>query len=151
MNTFVYVSGLPLDVDEDELKTFFNKCGAIMIDPNTGQAKIKVYYDDEGKPKGDARICYSNIESVQMAIEWLNSSEIRPGFTVNVEEATFQMKGDVYRPRENTQKADKVEKIRIKAEMEKQKAWDDSELHHAGLKVVILKDFFTQEELQVAK
>ena len=45
MNTFVYVSGLPLDIDEDELKAFFNKCGAIMIDPNTGQAKIKVYRD----------------------------------------------------------------------------------------------------------
>ena len=73
-----------------------------MIDPRTGQAKIKVYTDESGLGKGDARICYSNIESVQMAIDWLSGSEIRPGFPVQVEEATFQMKGEVYRPREAT-------------------------------------------------
>ena len=89
MNTFVYASGLPTDITVDEIKTFFNKCGAIMIDPYTGKDKIKVYQDDDGQPKGDARICYSNIESVQMAIEWLNGSDIRPGFKVTVEEATF--------------------------------------------------------------
>jgi len=37
MNTFVYACGLPDDVDEAELKEFFKKCGAIMIDPRTGQ------------------------------------------------------------------------------------------------------------------
>lgn len=64
MNTFIYVSGLPNDIDIDELAAFFKKCGAIMIDPYSGQLKIKVYTDDNGIPKGDARICYSNIESV---------------------------------------------------------------------------------------
>lgn len=59
-----------------------------------------MYADDDGVPKGDARICYANIESVPMAIEWLNESEIRPSFLVKVEEATFQMKGETYRPRE---------------------------------------------------
>ena len=55
-----------------------------------------------------------------MAIEWLDKQEIRAGFPVKVEEATFQMKGEVYRPREAThQKLDKVEKMRIKAEMDK--------------------------------
>ena len=82
MNTFVYVTGLPNDISVDELKTFFNKGGAIMIDPRTGQAKIKVYTDESGLGKGDARICYSNIESVQMAIDWLSGSEIRPGYPV---------------------------------------------------------------------
>ena len=119
MNTFVYASGLPLDITMDELHQFFNKCGAIMIDPHTGQSKIKVYTDDSGQPKGDARICYSNIESVEMAIQWLNESQIRPGFPVKVEQATFEMKGEVYRPREGNQKLDKVEKMRIKAEMDK--------------------------------
>ena len=78
-----------------------------------------------------------------MALEWLSGSEIRAGFPVKVERATFEMKGDVYRPRESTQKLDKVEKMRIKAEMDKQKAWDDSELHHIGLKVVVLEGFYT--------
>lgn len=144
MNTFIYVSGLPLDIEAEELKLFFNKCGAIMLDPNTGEAKIKVYTDASGVAKGDARICYSNIESVQMAMELLDKAEIRPGFPVKVEEATFQMKGEIYRPRESGQKLDKVEKMRIKAEVDKQKAWDDEELHHSGLKVVILKGFYTQ-------
>ena len=40
--------------------------------------------------------------------------------------------------------------MRIKAEMDKQKAWDDSELMHVGLKVVILEGFYTEEELQAA-
>ena len=79
------MSGLPLDVDESELTEFFKKCGAIMIDPHSGQLKIKVYRDESGQPKGDARICYANIESVEMALEWLNGSEIRAGFPVKVE------------------------------------------------------------------
>ncbi len=33
INTFVYATGLPLDIQSDELKEFFNRCGAIMIDP----------------------------------------------------------------------------------------------------------------------
>lgn len=90
-----------------------------MINPNSGQQKIKVYRDEAGNAKGDARICYANIESVDMALEWLNGSEIRTGFPVQVERATFEMKGDVYRPREAAQKLDKVEKMRIKAEMDK--------------------------------
>ena len=97
-----------------------------------------MYTDNEGAPKGDARICYSNPESVQMALEWLNGSEIRASFPVKVEEATFKMKGDTYRPRETTKKLDTVEKMRIKAETDKQKAWEDSELDQVGLKVIIL-------------
>ena len=36
LNTFIYVSGLPLDIETEELREFFCKCGVIMIDPNTG-------------------------------------------------------------------------------------------------------------------
>ena len=61
-------------------------------------------------------------------MEWLNGGQIRPGVVVKVEEATFQMKGDTYRPREAGSKLDKIEKMRIKAEVDKQTAWEDSEL-----------------------
>lgn len=54
-----------------------------------------------------------------MALDWLSGSEIRAGFPVQVERATFEMKGDVYRPREAAHKLDKIEKMRIKAEMDK--------------------------------
>jgi RNA recognition motif-containing protein len=48
--------------------------------------KIKIYKDDStGKPKGDCRVAYENIESVQMALEMLNDSEIRPGFPIHIE------------------------------------------------------------------
>ena len=149
-NSFVYASGLPQDITQEELKEFFTKCGVIMLDPNTGQLKIKIYTDDTGVPKGDARICYANVESVQMAVEWLNESEIRPGFPVHVEQATFAMKGEVYKPRQ-AQKIDKVEKMRIRAQVEKQKAWDDHELEQGGLKVVILEGFYTLEEIYQAE
>jgi len=43
--------------------------------------------DENGEPKGDARIGYANMESVEMAVEWLNDSLIRPGYNVKVEPA----------------------------------------------------------------
>lgn len=117
-NTFVYASGLPADVTEDEVVDFFMKCGVLKIDPATGKKKVKIYTDDEGRQKGDVRVCYENIESVEMAIEWLSDSEIRPGFKVHVEQAVFEQKGETYVPKE-AHKLDKIEKLRIKAEHER--------------------------------
>lgn len=37
INTFIYVSGLPLDITEDELKHFAIKAGVLRIDLNTGK------------------------------------------------------------------------------------------------------------------
>ena len=128
---------MPNDVTEDEAAAFFMKCGVLKIDPATGKKKVKLYYDNDGKPKGDVRVCYENIESVDMAVEWLNDTEIRPGFKVHVEQAIFEQKGETYKPRE-THKLDKIEKMRIKAEHGRQMAWDEDELHEVGLKIVIL-------------
>jgi hypothetical protein len=36
-------------------------------------------------PKGDARIGFMMAESVEMAIEMLNETEIRPGIKISVE------------------------------------------------------------------
>jgi len=39
-NTYIYVEGLPLDINEEDLKlelsAFFKKCGIIKLDPSTG-------------------------------------------------------------------------------------------------------------------
>ena len=150
MNTFVYATGLPLDIDLDECKDFFAKCGVIQLDRNTGQLKIKLYSDDNGKPKGDARICYANLESVELALDMLDGSEIRPGYPVKVEQATFEQKGEVYKPRE-TQKADSIIQAKVKQELAKQKAWGDEELDNIGLKIVVLEGFFTLAEVEQAK
>ena len=45
---------------------------------------IKLYKDEEGNNKGDARIGYAMVESVEMAMEMLNDTEIKPGFKISV-------------------------------------------------------------------
>ena len=71
---------MPNDITENELKEYFVRCGVIKLDPNSGKEQIKLYRDDNGVPKGDARIGFMMLESVDMAIEMLNESEIRPGY-----------------------------------------------------------------------
>jgi HIV Tat-specific factor 1 len=65
------------------------RCGVIRLDPATGKDQIKIYRNEEGVPKGDARIGYAMLESVDMAIEMLNESEIRPGEKITVQLAEF--------------------------------------------------------------
>ena len=116
VNNYIYVQGLPDDINEQELKDYFVRCGVIRLDPYSGQEQIKLYRDKEtGVPKGDARIGYAMIESVEMAIDMLDGTEIRPGWKISVEQAEFQQKGGEYVPRQK-QKVDKLEKMRIKAE-----------------------------------
>jgi len=40
--------------------------------------------------KGDARIGFAKIESVETAVEMLNDTEIRPGFKIVVSQAEFE-------------------------------------------------------------
>ena len=89
VNTYIYIKGLPNDITEAELKEYFVRCGVIRLDPYTGTDHIRVYKDENGIPKGDARIGYAMEESVEMAIEMLNDTEIRPGCRISVEVAEF--------------------------------------------------------------
>ena len=87
-------------------------------------------------------------ESVDMAIEMLNETEIRPGCKITVSQAEFQQKGEDYVPRKK-QKVDKLELLRIKAEQERQLAWDDDlRVHEVGLHIIILEHIYTEEELK---
>ena len=91
VNNYVYVQGLPTDINEQELKDHFIRCGVLKLDPFTGKEQIKIYVDETtGEPKGDARIGYAMLESVEMAIEMLDESEIRPGWKISVKQAEFQ-------------------------------------------------------------
>lgn len=60
-NTNVYVSGLPLDITDEEFKELMNKCGMIMFDPQLKALKLKLYRDENGEPKGDGRCCYIKV------------------------------------------------------------------------------------------
>ena len=46
--------------------------------------------DDTNKAKGDAKLSYQKIESLELAMELLNDREIRPGYNITVEEAHFE-------------------------------------------------------------
>jgi len=49
-----------------------------------GQKKIRLYRDENGNPKGDARICYLRVESVPLALQMLDGSPFRPDHVVKV-------------------------------------------------------------------
>ncbi len=89
------------------------------------------------------------LESVDMAIEMLNESEIRPGCgRISVQMAEFQQKGHDYVPKKKV-KLDKNEAIRIRAEQERQLAWEDDleTLHEQGLRIIVIEEFYTEREV----
>lgn len=135
-----------MDITEDELSEYFSKCGAIRLDPHTGEKKLKIYESD-GKRKGDALIQYMKEESVELALEHLNDSDIRPDFKIRVEKATFQQKGSEYQARKK-KKTDSLEIYRIKTEMERKFNWIEEGEEERGLKIVILKGMFTPEDIE---
>lgn len=54
--TAVFVSGLPLDVNVDEIRDNFIKCGMIAESADDNEKRIKLYNDAEGNFKGEALI-----------------------------------------------------------------------------------------------
>ena len=52
------------------------KCGMIAEDAS-GQKRIKMYYDDTGAFKGDALVTYFKPESVPLAIQMLDETELK--------------------------------------------------------------------------
>jgi len=140
INSNVYVNYLPPDITEKDLIEYFSRCGFIRKDPRTGDYKIKIYKDKQsGKNKGDALISYLREESVVMAIDLLNDSEIRPGCKIKVEKANFEQKGE-YQPRESY-KIDDLQRFKFKTDLERMLGWNEED-EEKGLKIVILKNMF---------
>ncbi|KAI9472033.1 MAG: hypothetical protein EXX96DRAFT_489644 [Benjaminiella poitrasii] len=149
--TSVYVSGIPDDATIEELKTTFSKCGVIMEDLETGEPKIKLYRDDEGYPKGDALITYFKEESVPLAINVLDEAELRPGQP----NTKLKVQKAVFKEKEPPAKKSKVAKLKVKKKMQQFKRkldWVDDEVgkkQEKFAKIVILKNMYTQEELDL--
>lgn len=59
-NTVIYVSGLPLDTNMEEVTELVSKCGLIARDEK-GKDKIKLYKDSDGEVKGDALCTYIKV------------------------------------------------------------------------------------------
>ena len=60
----------------------------------TGKPRVKLYTDEEGNLKGDALIVYLREESVNLALNILDESEIRRGVRIKVQEASFNKNVD---------------------------------------------------------
>ncbi|KAI8815639.1 nuclear mRNA splicing factor-associated protein [Fimicolochytrium jonesii] len=93
-NTSVYVTGLPGDTTEEELKEAFERFGILMEDIKTGKPKIKLYKDANGTPKGDALISYFKEESVDLCCNLMDDADFRLGTDskIRVSKAVFQEK-----------------------------------------------------------
>ena len=88
-HNWVYVSGLPSDVTEDEVLQHFTKVGVLAINPATQAPKFKLYRDEQGVPKGDASLCYLQSDSVDMALTVLHEGYLRLGCQISVTRADF--------------------------------------------------------------
>lgn len=172
--TAVYVSNLPDDVTVDELQGHFSKVGVIMDDMFTGGPRIKLYENSDGSLKGDALVVYLCEPSVQLAIDILDESQLRPGRLIRVNSASFKPSGE---DREDNSEEDeaagpaakhrKIDKETWKKQMREMKrkiAWNADE--EEGVveaqavdpaekarqdklaKIVVLKHLFTPDELK---
>lgn len=148
--TSVYVTGIPADVTIEEMQAVFSKCGVIMEDLETGEAKIKIYRDEKGVPKGDALVSYFKEESVPLAIDLLDESELRPGQAatkLRVQKAVFKEKEPVEKKKTMSGKVKAKKKMQ---QLQRKFDWVDEESgkkQEKFAKIVILKNMYTQEEL----
>ncbi|KAH9101527.1 hypothetical protein AeMF1_021750 [Aphanomyces euteiches] len=142
-NTWVYITGLPLDITVQEVHDHFNKCGVIQKDLHTDDYKIKLYTNKEtGKLNGDGAVCYMKEPSVELAIQLLDKSDIRPNCTIDVSVAVFSQKGDTFveRKRQKLSNRAKVKKF----EQEKALSWGTT--GDEEFRIVVLKHMFGVED-----
>ncbi|XP_023936293.1 HIV Tat-specific factor 1 [Bicyclus anynana] len=147
-NTKVYVSNLPLDLTEEELVNFMQKCGLVERDPTTQKMKIKMYMDKERNCfKGDALCTYIKIESVDLALKLLDGSDLK-GNKISVEKALFQLKGE-YNPALKPKKKKKKELEKIKKMQQKLFDWRPEKFIGERSKherIVIVKNLFSPSD-----
>lgn len=75
----MYVTSIPLEVEFDEIRDVFSKCGVIAEEIDSGRPRIKMYNDEDGKFKGEALVVYFRPESVNLAIQMLDETDFRLG------------------------------------------------------------------------
>ncbi|KAL7266144.1 hypothetical protein RUND412_011320 [Rhizina undulata] len=158
-NTAVYVTNLPDDVTEEEIKSVFSKCGMIAEEIDGGKSRIKLYRHEDGTLKGDALVIYFRPESVDLAIQMLDDTDIRfgnpsPNGRMKVQAADLSYKVQKEVPVTKSNKDQRKVIAKTQKLNSKLADWDDddpSTLHETNSrwdKVVILKHMFTLQELE---
>ncbi|KAJ0407894.1 hypothetical protein P43SY_009181 [Pythium insidiosum] len=147
-NTWVYVNGLPLDVTLEEVRDHFTKCGVIQTDLITGAPRIKLYRNkDLGGLNGDASVCFMKEASVELAVQLLDKSQIRPEWTIDVSPAVFEQKGAEYVKHKKPRLDSRARVKRL--EQEKALSWNEGDDgDRAGLRIVVIKHMFTPDEIE---
>ncbi|ORY92220.1 hypothetical protein BCR43DRAFT_497979 [Syncephalastrum racemosum] len=152
-NTSVYVTGVPVDATVQEIKDVFQKCGVIMEDLDSGEPKIKIYQDAEGKPKGDVLVSYFKEESVPLAINLLDEAEFRlgdPTTKISVQQAVFKEKDPSEQQKKRAASGGKKKAQKKLHQLQRKLDWVDEEGGKKAekfAKIVILKNMYTQQEL----
>ncbi|KAL7479820.1 hypothetical protein ACHAW6_005547 [Cyclotella cf. meneghiniana] len=158
---WIYVTGLPTDTDEQEVATYFSKCGVLDLDPETQKPKVKLYRhkadEEEGRTlKGDASICYARPESVDLALQILDENLFRDGAILSVQRAKFEQHGSAFEENSKTTKNGR----RIVSEAKRKVArlaalqavgWDEGENGRIagglkGLRIIVLRNMFVPDE-----
>ena len=76
--TAVWVTQLPPNATVDKLETVFAKAGVLLVGDD-GAPRIKLYYDDDGRFKGEALVMYFKEGSVDLAVRLLDETELELG------------------------------------------------------------------------
>ena len=121
----VYVSGLPDDVEHDELLECFKVAGVLKTDPASGAARLKLYKDDRGRPKGDALLTFAKPESVALAVTLRDGYELRPGRALSVQPAKFEQRGEALVQKRLGKDEQQVRKKQKLVAQRQQGEWDD--------------------------
>ncbi|CAL1707081.1 unnamed protein product [Somion occarium] len=168
-NTAVYVTGLPLDTEHDELVERFSKCGLIEED-DQGEPKVKMYAREDGTFSGEALVVYFKEESVMLALNILDDAELRlgdPSTKMSVQKAAFGHKHEAGAQEGNSEAklrkvVDKKKATKRIGKMQKKLGeWDDDDgfgpaiteedklpVSNKNSRVVVLKHMFTLDALE---
>jgi HIV Tat-specific factor 1 len=151
---WIYVTGLPLDTNEDEVQQVFSKAGILDLDSETQKPKVKLYSTMERDTrvlKGDASLCFARPESIDLCIQLFHEAPFRLEdltSTITVERAKFEQRGDAYQQKAQSWQKRKVAKTAALQSV----GWEDNVDNGRitgglkGLTIVVLKHMFTPQQ-----
>ncbi|KAH9809507.1 RNA recognition motif (aka RRM, RBD, or RNP domain) [Teratosphaeria destructans] len=165
-NKAIYITSLPEDTDMEEIQQTFSKYGVIAESLDGDAPRIKLYYDENGKFKGEALVVYFRPESVDLAVTMLDGVDFRMGQTLptgpmrvvpadqSFKSQKDQPAGEDAKKKGTTANRDRQKAMKKNEEMNRKLAdWDDDDpqvipnTSSRHDKVVVIKHMFTLKSL----